>query len=312
MMFLEKSAEMTSAGSSVFSLAAYCKNLVAGTATVTTPVVTGSTLRLVAVLCDGPQETGGNCAMFTAPESILIEENVWNYFGFVYDALNKSGTFLVNDTFGYHDIAEGRSRESEYFTFDTKNWLMTDAIKGPSVRVASRKFQPFSDPPPASGYESFAGKISCLQLYEGALTPSQMFQQKSCPVTTTHPAKFAKCPFGYQYYQGTCYLLAVKEKDFSGAEYDCVTRSGKEKVLAANLGWHVCWSPLNIGGNFEKTLISHCLFLMLVSERPFITFQPKNMLVKESLSRVDANVEFLKVWDVGTHISAKFSVQDLL
>ena len=239
MMFLERSAEMTSAGSSVFSLADTCKDLEDGTASLSTPVVTGSTLRLVAVLCDGPQETAGNCAMFTAPESILIEENVWNYFGFVYDALNQSGTFLVNDTFGYHDIAEGRPRESEYFTFDTKNWLMTDAIKGPSVRVASRKFQPFSDPPPASGYESFAGKISCLQLYEGALTPSQMFQQKSCPVTATHPAKFANCPFGFQHYQGQCYLLAVKEKDFAGAEYDCITRSGKKKVLAANLGWHV-------------------------------------------------------------------------
>jgi hypothetical protein len=223
MMFLEKSANVSSAASGNFSLSDPCGDLLIGNGTQGTAVVSGPTLKLVAVLCNGPSDGSSTCKMFTAPESIGLQEGVWNFFGFTYDALNKSGTFIINNTFGYHDTEEGIARTSEYFTFDTKNWLATDAIKGP-IRIGSRKFQP---PNAAStGHESLAGKISCVQMYEGALSPSQMDHQKSCPVVENHPGKYSHCPFGFQHFRGHCYLLSLREKDFANAEYDCVSRSG--------------------------------------------------------------------------------------
>ena len=224
MLFLEKSGNVSSGDNSNFSLADPCLDLISGNGSLGTAPISGSTLKLVAILCNGPSDGTGSCHMFTSPESIGISENTWNYFGFMYDLLNNTGSFVINDTFGYQDIENGLPRVSEYFTYDTKNWLMTDAIKGP-IRIGSRKFQPPATAP--TGAESLAGKMSCVQMYQGALTPSQMFQQKRCPVVDSHPAKFLNCPFGFQYYRGYCFLLSLKEKDFANAEYDCISRSGR-------------------------------------------------------------------------------------
>ena len=221
MLFLERSASVASPASATFDLSDTCLDLVSGNASSGTPVVSGSILKLVAVLCDGPADGAGSCSMFTSSESVTLQQNVWNYLGFVFDGFNKSGTFIINDTFGYHDFVDGRARMSEYFTYDTKNWLLTDAMKGP-IRIGSRKFQ-VAD----TAKESLAGKISCVQFHEGALTPSQMYHQKNCPLKESYEGKYSDCPFGYQHYRGHCYLLSLKENTFSEAEYDCVSRSGQ-------------------------------------------------------------------------------------
>ena len=192
----------------------------AGTTTASTTTASdGSVITLNAVLCDGPLSNGGSCKKFRSTESVPIQEQEWAFVGFLYDKIDKTGTFMVNDVFGYTDIAAGVQRESQYFTYDTKNWLITDAVIGP-IRVGSRKFQH-----PTNGVQNFAGQMSCLQLYESSLSPSLVDHLKSCPVVEAHHAKFKLCPPGFEFIKNECFMLSRNGKDFAGAEYDCVQRS---------------------------------------------------------------------------------------
>ena len=81
-----------------------------------------STVKLVAVLCDGPAVavgtvTAGNCFTFESLEDTPVKENEWTYIGFTFDVFNNIGTFVVNGIHGYQS-QDNNPMENKFFTFD--------------------------------------------------------------------------------------------------------------------------------------------------------------------------------------------------
>ena len=61
------------------------------------------------------------------------------------------------------------SAEYQHFTYDTKQWLgeYVQGLAGP-LRLGGKKHKAVGEG------SSLAGRLSCLQLYEAGLTPSQV------------------------------------------------------------------------------------------------------------------------------------------
>ena len=174
-------------------------------------------IKLVAVLCDGATADGGLCHTFESMSSTPIEEQGWVYIAFTYDPFVKRGTFVINDIYGYEADA-GVSNENEYFTYDTLQWLSGDVMEEP-IRLGSKKY-------PENNENSFAGKISCFQLYESFLKPVQIHHIKHCPLDNNY-VRFNPCPSGYYLFRDNCYKIMSSATTFTEAELDCTTAPGK-------------------------------------------------------------------------------------
>ena len=215
MLFLEKGATGSAGSSDSFDLSASCNSSSATASRATS----GGLISLNAVLCDGLLASGGQCRKFRSMDSTPISLNTWTFIAFTYDKITTSGTFYIDDVFGYHDIAAGVDVEAEYFVYDTVNWLVTEAVKN-SIRIGARKFQDAN-----TGTENLLGQVSCLQVYEGRLLPSLVSHVRRCPVTERYGGRSRLCPPLFTYYKGQCFLSPIFEKEFGQAEYDCARQS---------------------------------------------------------------------------------------
>ena len=187
-----------------------------------------SNVKLVALLCDGPAlavgtVTAGNCFTFESSEDTPVRENEWTYIGFTFDVFNNRGTFVVNGIHGYQSETN-TPMENKFFAFDTKQWLGLNALGvGSTFRIGGRKHENSADA------QSFTGKMSCLQVYNQFLRPSQIQHIKKCPVGSSY-SQFKLCPSGFKSFRGLCYQVQSKAKVFSDAEYSCATKRSKLKV----------------------------------------------------------------------------------
>ena len=187
-----------------------------------------SNVKLVALLCDGPAlavgtVTAGNCFTFESSEDTPVRENEWSYIGFTFDVFNNRGTFVVNGIHGYQSETN-TAMENKFFAFDTKQWLGLNALGvGSTVRIGGRKHENSADA------QSFTGKMSCLQVYNQFLRPSQIQHIKKCPVGSSY-SQFKLCPSGFKSFRGLCYQVQSKAKVFSDAEHSCATKRSKLKV----------------------------------------------------------------------------------
>ena len=147
------------------------------------------------------QQVGLVCSVFSSHNSMNLEMNVWNFVGFTYSTDDKRGTFIVNNTFGTSD------REGSYFSYDALNWLSVNSITGPLVGM-DKKF--------SNGLD---GKMSCLQIYEYSIRPSQSMELQTCPVTDDRRSR--PCPERYFKHKNNCFMVSETSADFSNAEYQC-------------------------------------------------------------------------------------------
>ena len=117
------------------------------------------------------------------------------------------------------------SMENEYFKYDTKQWLgdHVKALEGP-IRIGAKKYESESET------TSFTGKMSCLQLYETVMQPSQVQHLKKCPLDDSYTT-LEKCPSDYTYFRGNCYKISNSEETFLTAEYQCSRLPGRWKAL---------------------------------------------------------------------------------
>lgn len=168
-------------------------------------------------LCSKQADGTMLCTRIAASEKITQGE--WVHIGFTFNDISKKGTFFVGDTFGYLDLTVAENHQVEYFTFDTNGWWSSNAVNE-FIRIGSAKFQA------PQGLKNFAGKISCLQIYEGPLTLAQFITLAKCPVGESYPKKAELCPADYDYYKGYCYKLSLKEEEFSTAEALCISPPG--------------------------------------------------------------------------------------
>ena len=184
-----------------------------------------STAKLVALLCDGPAQavgtvTAGTCFTFESSEYTPIRGNEWTYIAFTFDVFNNIGTFVVNGVHGYQSQSNS-PMENQFFSFDTKQWLGLNALGvGSAVRIGGKKHENSGDD------QSFIGKMSCLQVYNQFLRPSQIQHLKKCPVGSGY-SQFQLCPTGFKSFRGLCYQVHSKAKVFSDAEYSCATKRSK-------------------------------------------------------------------------------------
>ena len=178
-------------------------------------------VKLVAVLCNGMTGDGGLCRTFESMSSTPIEEQAWVYVAFTYDPFVKKGTFFVNDIHGYEATA-GVPKENEYFEYDTMQWLTGKALEEP-IRLGTKKY-------PEDNENSFAGKISCLQLYESILKPAQIYHIKHCPLGADY-LRFTPCPIGYYLFRDHCFKVSQTAASFSEAELDCTTVPGSAPLI---------------------------------------------------------------------------------
>ena len=96
--------------------------------------------------------------------------------------------------------------------------METGAVKG-DIKIGGRKN--VQDPS-----ESFAGMISCLQMYEGFLVPSQVDFLRKCRVSHTYETKFKYCPDGFEYFKNQCFKISKTAVDFATAELQCTSEPG--------------------------------------------------------------------------------------
>ena len=150
-----------------------------------------------------------NCSVYHSQSDLSLELYQWHFVGFTFSVDNMLGTFIINDTFGYSDLATGKTAEASYFSYDTAAWLHTGALKG-SIMVGSEK----------GSISGFGGKLSCLQLYEMFFSPSQVRQVKRCPVPDSHD-RYRDCPEGFHLYKESCFKVSEKERDFPESELHC-------------------------------------------------------------------------------------------
>ena len=156
--------------------------------------------------------------------SDTINQLQWVQIGFTFNDVSKRGTFFVDETYGYTNLTDAKKHNVKYFDFDTNGWFSESAVNT-IIRVGSAKFQA------PEGQKNFAGKISCLQMYEGPLTLAQFITLSKCPVSESYLRKASLCPPEYDYYKGSCYKLSEKEEEFSTAEALCVPPSGKLNII---------------------------------------------------------------------------------
>ena len=181
-----------------------------------------SKVQLHAILCNGPAVSDGsvdigNCTTFKSSSSTPIPENQWTYFGFTYQTYNKIGTFIINQVYGYEDGTT--VYENHHFTFNAKFWLSVNQGFGANFRIGSEANDFQSDS------QSFSGKLSCLQIYDLFLKPSQMQHVANCPVESRY-TRMTVCPSGHTLLRGHCYWISSKDDTFSNAEYTCIDNGG--------------------------------------------------------------------------------------
>ena len=81
---------------------------------------------------------------------------------------DNKGTFIVNGIHGYQSL-DNKPMENKFFGLDSKQWLGLNAQGvGALLRVGGRRHESSAD------IQSFTGKISCLQVYNQGLRPSQI------------------------------------------------------------------------------------------------------------------------------------------
>ena len=138
----------------------------------------GEYIKLKALLCDGPV-TGvsptkdGTCQTFESSSSMPLTVEKWEYVGFSYDTFTKKGTFVINSMFGYEGSA---AMENKHFTYNSsinqqgEAWFAEGAqsgFEGP-LRIGSKKYRK------ADAWQGLIGRLSCLQLHSGGLSPAQV------------------------------------------------------------------------------------------------------------------------------------------
>ena len=215
MLFLEKSAAGQPGATDSFDMSTICSS---PGATVTR-ADSGNIITLNAILCDGQLTNGDSCKKFKSLETTPLQVDQWTYIAFVYDKINMTGTFFIDDVYGYFDIAQGKNVESEWFIYNTKNWLFGNPL-GSIVTLGTKDTQD-----KITGLENFIGQMSCLQMYEGRLLPSLVHLLKPCPVTQKYLGKMLLCPDKFYYFKGKCFQFPRYDKEFGEAEYDCIRQS---------------------------------------------------------------------------------------
>ena len=138
----------------------------------------GKYIKLKALLCDGPV-TGvsptkdGTCQTFESSSSMPLTDKTWEYVGFSYDTFTKKGTFIINNMYGYQGAG---AMENKFFTFNSsinqqgEAWFAEGAqsgFEGP-LRIGSKKYRK------ADAWQGLIGRLSCLQLHTGGLSPEQV------------------------------------------------------------------------------------------------------------------------------------------
>ena len=180
-------------------------------------------IQVYAHLCDGPAVSDGSddvgtCTEFKSLSSTPLTENKWFFIGFTYDTYFKSGTFIVNQVYGYEG---SEPNENQLFSYDSKFWLGTKYQGfGISFRIGAKTNYFASDAKP------FSGKMKCLQIHDMSLKPSQMDYQSSCPSLPEDDDLDEKCPDGFTHFRDHCYKISSKEDTFSNAEYSCIDNKG--------------------------------------------------------------------------------------
>ena len=214
-MFLEKAAAGSQGDDDTFDMSTECDN----SPPTVTRAASGNIITVNAVLCSGPLELGGSCKKFKSMERTPVQMNTWTFVAFTYDKMNKTGTFFIDDVYGYFDIPNGINVESEYFIYDTGNWLLTSPI-GSEITIGGKTAGP------GSVQEFFIGQMSCLQMYEGGMMPSLIHHLKPCPVAEKkYDGRMTLCPKNYYYFKKNCFQVPRYSKVFGEAEYDCVRQS---------------------------------------------------------------------------------------
>jgi len=195
-----------------------CSHVITFTGTATTQ----KNVHLVAKLCN--YNTSSTCQRFASPDAYPVPINQWTNVGFTYNAVSQQGTFFIDSNYGYFNSATNSDALRSYFSFDSGNWMTnsTSVAVSTPIRLGSRKYQQQG---------SFAGKMSCLQWYEGPLTHSQFLHLSTCPVNSTYTGKAALCPPGFYYYKKKCYKFSVQAHDFSTAEAYCTSSPGQRSYL---------------------------------------------------------------------------------
>ena len=135
-------------------------------------------IKVKAILCDGPVVgvspiQAGNCATYESASSMPLTERKWEYVGFSFDIFTRKGTFVINKMYGYQGTGP---MESQHFTYSSSlitadSWFGEGSLSGfeGPLRVGSKKYQK-----PGS-WSSLVGKLSCLQIHSGGLSPAQVF-----------------------------------------------------------------------------------------------------------------------------------------
>ena len=174
--------------------------------------------QLAAVLCNGPASSDdgsmeiGNCTTFKSSKATSIDEQKWTYVSFSYSTFNNKGTFVVNQIYGYQDGSS--PMENKYFNYDSQQWLnIKSQGVGIEFRIGASKLND----------KRFVGKISCFQVYDLGLKPSQLQHASKCYLDSSYKT-VQLCPSGYTHFRGHCYMLSSSEEDFSNAEYGCLKK----------------------------------------------------------------------------------------
>ena len=173
-------------------------------------------------MSDGSVETG-TCSTFKSLSSTPIIEEKWYFIGFTYSTYFKTGTFVINQVYGFED---SENKENNFFDYDTKFWLGVNTQGfGISFRLGGKTNDFGSD------IESFSGKMSCLQIYDISLQPSQIFHLSTCPLPRDHNIA-RQCPEGSTFFRNFCYKVSSKEETFSKSEYSCIDNKGDILILS--------------------------------------------------------------------------------
>lgn len=212
-------------------------------------------IKLKALFCDGPLEgvtpvKDGTCSTFESAKSMPLTEEQWHHVGFSYDTFTKKGTFMIDQMFGYQGEG-GKSMEGKHFIYNSsvstaQSWLgegSQGGFEGP-IRIGSRKYSK------ERSWSGLVGRLSCLQLHSGGLSPAQVHHLASCPLDPAYLREM-ECPLGYQLFKNHCYRVSPREKTFAAAELDCSSGNGEVSVVVkypqATAGWRsprttVLWS----------------------------------------------------------------------
>ncbi len=165
-------------------------------------------------------------------ESYKITNETWHFVAFVFNSREDLGTFVVDDTWGYNgplnefetdfpdpsidpndpsgaaagaanananpnptpQVDPPRDHKGAFFKIKDGEWLMT-ATSG-NLRIGANKFQPDQD---------YKGRMSCLQVFNKALTLAQIHHLKDCDLASEYQKPI--CHDGYSYIKGRCYKV---------------------------------------------------------------------------------------------------------